>query len=129
MAEITQVLTKFKEVDGFQAVGVFSPNGEMVAEANVSDYKLAELGALANDILLKAQTTEIMGVGRGNMCHIQAPKAQIIVRCLNEATDFASNQSGRAHIHMVLILGLDGNLAMGKMKLEGVIQELVPYFR
>ncbi|MCP4374243.1 MAG: response regulator [Deltaproteobacteria bacterium] len=130
MAKISEILAKFKEVDGFQAVGVFSPNGEMVAEANVTGYKLAELGALANDILLKAQkTTEIMGVGRGNMCHIQAPKAQIIVRCLNEATDFAANQSGRAHIHMVLILGMEGNLAMGKMKLDGVIQDLAPHFR
>ena len=130
MAKISEILAKFKEVDGFQAVGVFSPNGEMVAEANVSDYKLAELGALANDILLKAQkTTETMGVGRGNMCHIQAPKAQVIARCLNEATDFATNQSGRAHIHMVLILSLEGNLAMGKMKLDGVIQDLTPHFR
>ena len=123
-------MEKFKDVDGFEAVGVFSANGEMVAEVNVSNYKLEELGALANDILLKAQkTSETMGVGRGNMVHITAPKAQIVARCLNEATDFAASSSGRAHIHMVLVLGQEGNLAMGKMKLNAIIQELAPSFR
>ena len=130
MAEVKEILEKFKSIDGFQAVGVFSPQGEMVAELNSTGHKLAELGALANDVLLKAQkTTEIMGVGRGNMVHIQAPKAQIITRCLNEATDFSSTASGRAHIHMVLIMDQEGNLAMGKMKIDAVIQELAPLFR
>ena len=130
MAEIKEVLEKFKVVDGFQAVGAFSPNGEMVAECNVAGIKLGELGALANDVLLKAQkTTEIMNVGRGQMVHVEAPKAHVICRCLNEATDFSSTASGRAHVHMVLILGTEGNVAMGKMKMNAVIQELAEFFR
>ena len=130
MSDINAILEKFGNVDGFQAVGVFSPQGELVAASNKSGQKLDELGALANDVLLKAQnTTEIMGVGRGNMVHIQAPKAQVIARCLNEATDFSASESGRAHIHMVLVLDNEGNLAMGKMKLDAIIQELAPEFR
>jgi len=130
MSEINEVLGKFKSVDGFRAVGVFSPNGEMVAEVSSSGEHLTELGALANDLLLKAQkTTEVMGVGRGNLVHIQAPKAQVIARCLNEATDFSTTNAGRAHIHMVLILESEGNLAMGKMKLDASIQELASHFR
>jgi tRNA pseudouridine-54 N-methylase len=61
--------------------------------------------------------------------HVEAPKAHVICRCLNEATDFASTASGRAHVHMVLILGTDGNVAMGKMKLNSVIQEVAEFFR
>jgi CheY-like chemotaxis protein len=130
MAELKEVLEKFKMIDGFQAVGAFSPNGEMVAECNATGIKLDELGALANDVLLKAQkTTEIMNVGRGQLVHVEAPKAHVICRCLNEATDFASTASGRAHVHMVLILGTDGNVAMGKMKLNSVIQEVAEFFR
>lgn len=130
MAELTEILEKFKSVDGFQAVGVFSPNGEMVAECNNAGINLAELGALANDVLLKAQkTTEIMNVGRGQLVHVEAPKAHVICRCLNEATDFASTSSGRAHVHMVLILGTDGNVAMGKMKVASIIQEAAEFFR
>ena len=130
MADIKEVLEKFKVIDGFQAVGAFSPNGEMVAEYNAAGLKLNELGALANDVLLKAQkTTEIMNVGRGQMVHVEAPKAHVICRCLNEATDFSSTASGRAHVHMVLILGTDGNVAMGKMKINSVIQEVAEFFR
>ncbi|MDA8139132.1 MAG: response regulator [Desulfobacteraceae bacterium] len=130
MADIKEVLEKFKTVDGFQAVGAFSPNGEMVAECNSAGINLAELGALANDVLLKAQkTTELMNVGRGQLVHVEAPKAHVICRCLNEATDFAATSSGRAHVHMVLILGKDGNLAMGKMKISSLIQDVAEFFR
>ena len=130
MADIKEMLEKFKVVDGFQAVGAFSPNGEMVAECNVSGVNLGELGALANDVLLKAQkTTEIMNVGRGQLVHVEAPKAHVICRCLNEATDFASTASGRAHVHMVVIIGKDGNVAMAKMKVASVIQEVAEFFR
>jgi CheY-like chemotaxis protein len=130
MANIQEVLEKFKVVDGFEAVGAFSANGEMVAECSVNGTNLAELGALANDVLLKAQkTTEIMKVGRGQLVHVEAPKAHVICRCLNEATDFAANSSGRAHVHMVLILNQDGNVAMGKMKIASAIQEVAEFFR
>lgn len=130
MADMKEVLEKFKTIDGFQAVGAFSPNGEMVAECNSTGVNLAELGALANDVLLKAQkTTETMNVGRGQLVHVEAPKAHVICRCLNEATDFAATTSGRAHVHMVLILSTDGNVAMGKMKVASVIQEIAEFFR
>lgn len=130
MAEMKEVLEKFKMIDGFQAVGAFSPSGELVAECNMNGKNLAELGALANDVLLKAQkTTEIMQVGRGQLVHVEAPKAHVICRCLNEATDFASSTAGRAHVHMVLILDKEGNVAMGKMKMTSVIQEIAEFFR
>jgi CheY-like chemotaxis protein len=130
MATIVEVLEKFKVVDGFQAVGAFSPNGEMVAQCNVVGINLAELGSLANDVLLKAQKgTEMMNVGRGQLVHIEAPKAHVICRCLNEATDFAATSSGRAHVHLVLILSKDGNVAMAKMKVSSVIQEVAEFFR
>jgi CheY-like chemotaxis protein/predicted regulator of Ras-like GTPase activity (Roadblock/LC7/MglB family) len=130
MAEMKEILEKLKTVDGFQAVGVFSPNGEMVAESNVAGINLAEIGALANDVLLKAQkSTEIMQIGRGQMVHVEAPKGHVICRCLNESTDFSSTSTGRAHLHMVLLLSAEGNLAMGKMKIGSVIQEMAEFFR
>ncbi len=124
-----ELIEKLKSIDGFIAAGAFSPNGEMLAEVTMGS-SLAELGALANDVLLKSQkTTDIMGVGRGNMIHITAPKANILVRCLNENTDFAANEPGRAHVHMVLVITPEGNVALGKMRLEKVILELAPALR
>ncbi len=130
MKAIQDALEKLKEVDGFMAVGVFSPNGEMAAQVNSTGVKIEELGALANEVLLKAQkATEMMQVGRGQIVHVEAPKAHVIARCLNEATDFSTTAAGRAHVHMVLILAKECNLAMAKMKLGSVIQEVAPAFR
>ena len=130
MSTIKEVLEKFKSIDGFQAVGAFSPNGELVAECNASSLKVAELGALANEVLLKAQkASEIMNVGRGQLVHVEAPKAHVICRCLNESTDFTATAAGRAHVHLVLILDADGNIAMGKMKMATIIQEVAEFFR
>jgi predicted regulator of Ras-like GTPase activity (Roadblock/LC7/MglB family) len=131
MKEIHKVLEKIKGIGGFMGVGAFSPNGEMMAEVNGSGVKLQEMGAIANDVLLKAQkATEMMHVGRGQLVHVEAPKAHIICRCLNEATDFAVTSSGRAHVHMVLVLDKEeGNVALGKMKMESIIYEVAEYFR
>jgi len=131
MADIKEAMEKLRVVNGFMAAGAFSPNGELVADVNISGANLAEMGALANDVLLKAQqATEMMNVGRGQVVHIEAPKAHIICRCLNEATDFSATSAGKAHVHMVLILNKEeGNIAMGKMKLESVIQEVSVFFR
>lgn len=127
---IIKELEAFKDVDGFIAAGAFTANGEMLADVSTSDIKLAELGSLANDVLLKAQkSTDIMGVGRGNLIHIIAPKANIIARCLNENTDYADNQPGRAHIHLVLVLGAEANIAMGKLRVDSVIAKIAEIIR
>jgi DNA-binding response OmpR family regulator len=127
---IQTALESMKAVDGFMGAAAFTAAGELLAEAVGSAGNLAELGALANDVLLKSQkTTDIMGVGRGNMIHIVAPKANILVRCLNENTDFAANEPGRAHVHMMLIIEPEGNIALAKMRLEKAIQEAAPELR
>ncbi|MBU1168760.1 MAG: response regulator [Proteobacteria bacterium] len=130
MASIKEVLEKFKAIDGFMAAGAFSPNGELASEINVAGVNIAELGALANDVLLKAQkATEIMGVGRGQLVHVEAPKAHIFARCLNESTDYAATASGRAHVHLVMVIEKEGNVAMAKMRLESIIMEIAEHFR
>lgn len=130
MAKIEEILGKLKDVEGFMAVGVFTPNGEMAAQVNTSGVKLAEVGALANDVLLKAQkATNLMDVGRGQTVHIEAPKAHIFARCLNENDDFSATEAGKAHVHLVLLLEKDGNLAMAKIRLSSVIQDTAIAFR
>jgi CheY-like chemotaxis protein len=130
MGKVEESLGKLKDIDGFLAAGVFTPNGEMASEVNVSNMKLAEIGSMANDVLLKAQkATDVMNVGRGNVVHIEAPKAHVFARCLNENTDFSKTESGKAHIHVVMLLAKDANLAMGKIKLESITQEVAASFR
>jgi len=130
MSDMQSAMEDLKTVNGFVACGAFSSAGELLAEVSTTGTTIAELGAHANDVLLKSQqTTDMMGVGRGNMIHVTAPKAQILVRCLNENTDFAANEPGRAHVHMMLVLSPEGNIALGKMKLEQTIQKVAPFCR
>lgn len=130
MGKLEDALSRLVDIEGFMAAGVFTPNGEMAAQVNSSNIKLAEIGSLANDVLLKAQkATDIMNVGRGQVVHIDAPNAHIIARCFNENDDFTKNTAGKAHFHMVMLLNKDGNLAMGKMKLESIIDEAANAFR
>ncbi len=130
MGKVEESLSKMKDIDGFLAVGVFTPNGEMAAEVNVSNMQLAEIGSMANDVLLKAQkATDVMNVGRGNVVHVEAPKAHVFARCLNENTDFSKTEAGKAHIHVVMLLAKDANLAMGKIKMESITQEVAASFR
>lgn len=130
MGNVEDTLGRLAEIEGFMAVGIFTPNGEMAAQVNKSNLKLVEIGSLANDVLLKAQkATDIMNVGRGQIVHIDAPKAHVIARCYNENEDFSQSKAGKVHIHIVLLLSKDGNLAMGKMKLESVIRDVAVEFR
>ncbi len=130
MSNLEETLNKLRDIEGFMAVGVFTPNGEMAAQVTTSNLKLAEIGSLANDVLLKAQkATDVMNVGRGQVVHIEAPKAHVIARCLNEADDFSQSQEGKAHIHLVMLLAKDANLAMGKIKLESIIHQVAESFR
>lgn len=130
MGKLEDTLNRLVDIEGFMAAGVFTPNGEMAAQVNSSNMKLAEIGSLANDVLLKAQkATDIMNVGRGQVVHIEAPNAHIIARCHNENENFSQNAAGKAHIHMVMLLNKDGNLAMGKMKLESITDEVAGAFR
>ena len=127
---IIEQLEKFKDVDGFMAVGVFSSQGELANQVNTSECNMEKVGAYVNEIFLKTQrTTEKIGMGKSQMIHIDAPRAQIVVRCLNEASDAAKGASGSAHIHMILILNADSNITIGKMKLKAVIQEIVSCYR
>ena len=128
--KMKEALSRLKDLDGFLAAGAFSAGGELLEQISMSDLHLPEVGALANDVLLKAQkSTDIMGVGRGNLIHVVAPKANILVRCLNENTDFAADEPGRVHVHLVLVMAPDGNIALGKMQIEKVIADLANSLR
>ena len=91
---------------------------------------LKEVGVLANNVLLNAQKASIeMGTGRGQQVHVEAEKAHVLCRCLNEGTDPIKSQPGKAHIHMVVVLKSDASIGLAKMRMNSVIQRLAEDFR
>jgi len=123
-------LSELSSMDGFAGVGVFTPTGEALGMVSSDKLNLKEIGVLANNVLMNAQKASLdMGTGRGQLVHVEAERAHIIVRCLNEGTDPLKSQPGKAHIHLVLILTNENSIGLAKMKVNKVIEGLAPEFR
>lgn len=85
---------------------------------------------MANNVLRNAQKASLdMGTGRGQLVHVEAEHAHIIVRCLNEGNDPLKSESGKAHIHLVLVLNSESSLGLAKLKVGSAINSLAPEFR
>lgn len=124
-------LKELATLDGFIGAGLFTPGGEALATLVAdSKTKINDVGVLANNVLMNAQKASLdMGTGRGQQVHVEAEHANILVRCLNEGTDPLKSQPGKAHIHLVLVLGEDASIGMAKMKLNKVISQVAGEFR
>ncbi|MDH3347029.1 MAG: hypothetical protein OEM02_02865 [Desulfobulbaceae bacterium] len=74
---------------------------------------------------MNAQKTSLdMGTGRGQLVHVVAEHANIIIRCLNEGDHPLESESGNAHIHLVLVLKDDSSLGLAKLKVNSIIESL-----
>jgi CheY-like chemotaxis protein/predicted regulator of Ras-like GTPase activity (Roadblock/LC7/MglB family) len=123
-------LQELTAVEGFKAAAVFSPQGEMIESVVQGDLDIRTVGAYANNALLNAQkATDQMGVGRGNLVQIRAPQAVALMRCLNEATDFAVTKTGKAHIHAVVIMDPEGNVGMAVMMMDKLVGKVAEELR
>jgi response regulator RpfG family c-di-GMP phosphodiesterase len=124
-------LKEFSSIEGFAGVGLFTPTGESLALlAADGKVNIKDIGILANNVLRNAQKASLdMGAGRGQLVHVEAEKAHIIVRCLNEGNDPLKSEPGKAHIHLVLVLSSDASIGLAKLKVNSIIGTLAPDFR
>ena len=127
---VQEKLGELKSIDGFMGAGVFTPGGEVLTMlANDEKLSLKEIGVLANNVLMNAQKASLdMGTGRGQLVHVEAENAHILVRCLNEGKNPLASEAGKAHIHLVLIMNSE-SIGMAKLKIGKVIKELAVEFR
>ena len=127
---VQEKLDELKEVQDFAAAAIYTPGGEAMAMVEGSVKNLNEIGVLANQVLMNSQKASLeMGAGRGEMVHVAAEKAHILVRCLNEGTDPLKSQPGKAHIHLVLVLKSDAAIGMARLKIDSVAKKLAEDFR
>lgn len=124
---IQDKLKELANIDGFGGAGLFTPTGEVIGLYVTGNSKsnMETIGVLANNVLMNAQKASLeMGTGRGQLVHVEAERAHILVRCLNEGTDPLKSQPGKAHIHLVLFLTSEASIGMAKMRLNSSIQTL-----
>lgn len=123
-------LKELSSIDGFSGAAVYTPTGEALALLAGDATNLKDVGVLANAVLLNAQKSSLeMGTGRGQQVHVEAEKAHILVRCLNEGTDPLRSQPGKSHIHLVVVLKNDASIGLAKMRMNSVAEKLAEEFR
>jgi len=126
---IKEHLSQLQGIEGFMGAAVFAATGEMLDSLTSANIDIKTVGTFANNALLNAQkATDQMGVGRGNLVQIRAPQATVIMRCLNEATDFATTAAGKAHFHTVVVMNPEGNIGMGVMVLDKIVGKIAEEF-
>jgi CheY-like chemotaxis protein/predicted regulator of Ras-like GTPase activity (Roadblock/LC7/MglB family) len=132
-ADVMAASDKLKElagIEGFAGAAVYTPTGEPLAVLAGDSQHLKDVGVLANNVLLNAQKASIeMGTGRGQQVHVEAEKAHIFARCLNEGTDPLKSQPGKAHVHLILVLKNDSSIGLAKLRVNSVIEKLAEEFR
>lgn len=123
-------LKELSAIDGFSGAAVYTPTGEVLAMLAGDVGNLKDVGVLANAVLLNAQKSSLeMGTGRGQQVHVEAEKAHILVRCLNEGNDPIRSQPGKAHIHLAVVLKNDASIGLAKMRINSVVEKLAEDFR
>ena len=125
---IDDILQRFREIEGFQAVGVYTPSGEMLSSLNLSEkYMLEKVGLLTNAVLLNTQkaATE-MHVGKGKRTIITTNEATIITQSFSEGTHPLKTEEGNMHFNIIAIFKLDVQLAVTKMKMDKIMYDIAP---
>ncbi len=125
---VDDILQRFREIDGFQAVGVYAPSGKMLSSLNLSEkYMLDKVGLLTNAVLLNTQkaATE-MHVGKGKRTIITTNEATIITQSFNESSHLLKSAEGNGQFNIIAIFKLDVQLGVTKMKMDKIIYDIAP---
>lgn len=130
MKSVEEKLKEFKVIQDFVAVGVFNPQGESLSMITGDKSKLREVGAQINNVLRNIQkATHDLGFGGTRMLHVEAENAHVLIRCYNESSQPMVTEPGKAHIHLVLVLGSDSGIGLAKMMSTVYIKSIAEDFR
>ncbi len=114
---IKEVLAVLEDVSGYMGSGVFTPQGEMLeGSSEVSGISFEQSGSLVHDILNKSKNlTSEAGFGDMHMIQLYTDMGIIFAVCHSENDQ---------HFHTILVINNNGNVAMGKLKMEKVVNAL-----
>ena len=125
---IDDILQRFRDIEGFLAVGVYTPSGEMLASLNLSEkYKLDKVGILANAVLLNTQKAAAeMQVGMGKRTIITTNEATIITQDYNEGSHPLKSEKSKVQFNIIAIFKLDVQLSVTKMQIDKIMYDIAP---
>ncbi len=111
------LLNEIKGVNGYMASAIMDFTGEMLASHSSStSVDLRVAGATFNDIFRGAHTAAgKVGFKAATDLVINTPEGTIVMMC--------TGTEQKAHLHLITILGKDGNQALAKMSMHKIAPE------
>jgi hypothetical protein len=120
---ILKKLELFRKVKGYLGAGVFTYEGKMlggVTEISGINFEIA--GTLFHEalIIIDNRSKEV-GFGGIEMMQVNTEKGIVLGKCYNDA-------EANIHYHTILVLENDANVAMARLILNKVVEELKEEF-
>lgn len=121
---LRQHLEPISKVRGIKAVGVFTPNGEMldVIDHGVVSGNVALAGNLLNELFLNAkEITRMLEFEAAETVEVDTEKVTLMARSYND------DKQGK-HFHLIASIEKGGNVAMTRILLEQAANNMVKEF-
>lgn len=116
---ILKKLELFRGLNGYLGAGVFTPGGTMLrGTTEVSGVSFEIAGSLFHDAyLITDNRSKEAGFGQAGMIQVNTETGIVFAKCYKDEN---------THFHTILVVSNGSNVAMAKMTLSKVIDELKP---
>ena len=114
---ILKKLEMFRGLSGYLGAGVFTPDGTMLrGTTEVSGVSFEIAGSLFHDsYLITDNLSKEAGFGSAGMLQVNTETGIVFAKCYRDEN---------THFHTILVIQNGSNVAMAKMTLSKVIEEL-----
>lgn len=116
---ILKKLELFHGLNGYLGAGIFTPGGTMLCgTTEVSGMSFEIAGSLFHDVyLITDNRSKEAGFGEADMIQVNTQTGIVFAKCYRDEY---------THFHTILVVSNGSNIAMAKMLLSKVIEELKP---
>ena len=128
LPSIQEILQDFSDVEGFDSVGIFTPDGELVVKYGPDEKGLSGTGSLANR-MLNILTGYEGGDDIGSMIHIEGKGIHVFMKCFEKASESVETTRDKVHIHLVSVIASDSGVDSARNRMKTVFPALVEKFR
>jgi len=128
-APLQDLLEKFARIEGFDSVGVFTPDGELVVKLGPENHNLQNIGALAKRIIAELRNPAgAASIAPDPMIRIETQNLYIFIRCHDGDADPSRPASQKARFYLVLVTTSASGAAMAGFLVNNLFSSLAAEF-
>ncbi len=119
-------LGEFSDIEGFDGVALFSPNGELIAESGTKDSNLRDIATLANKIIADVKWLNNENkLALGSMFHIEGENNHIFIKSYDtNPPNLSQTDSDKVQVFLILALKSDFGVGAARSKIKNILPTL-----